>query len=201
MDEIWASDELIEATKDGIEIWRPVLGAEGKYDVSNFGQVRNAKSGVVLVQATVKLGYKIITLLLANRKRRCTTIQFLMAEAFIGPRPGALFEWEAAHEDGSKDNNRLDNIAWKTRKRNNEDRVKHGTTGRRECRVVDGVKNYQCTLCASWKRETEFRVFNRSNSACKRSSACLECGRKKDRERQRQGTIDRGAKPRARRVA
>lgn len=183
--EIWASAELIQSTKDGIEIWHPVLGAEGLYEVSNFGQVRNANTGALLAQMTFDLGYKSVGLYLGGKKRRCATVQFLMAEAFIGPRPGTRYEWESAHHDGSKDNNRLDNIAWKTRKANQADRRRHGTMDVREHRVIDGKKCYRCTICGEWKPETEFKEHNAGRSVCKRSSACVECGRVKGREHKR----------------
>ena len=39
---------------------------------------------------------------------------------------------EAAHDDGSKTNNCPTNLRWATRKENNDDRIKHGTTTRGE---------------------------------------------------------------------
>lgn len=191
--EIWALPELIQATKEGIEIWRSVLGADGKYDVSNFGQVRNTKHGFCLIQGSIKSGYKVVGLYLGDGKRRCATVQFLMAEAFIGPRPGTQYEWEAAHHDGTKANNRLDNIAWKTRKANQNDRRRHGTMPSRETKIVNGVKNYRCTACETWKPEPEFRELNIDTSTCKRQSTCLECSKARDREYRRKVRQKRAA--------
>jgi hypothetical protein len=48
----------------------------------------------------------------------------LVLEAFVGPCPEGM---ECRHKDGNPGNNRLDNLAWGTRKENHADSVEHGT--------------------------------------------------------------------------
>ena len=49
---------------------------------------------------------------------------------FKGPPPDP--KMEACHNDGNKDNNRLSNLRWDTKKNNKADMVKHGTAQRGE---------------------------------------------------------------------
>jgi hypothetical protein len=48
----------------------------------------------------------------------------LVLESFVGPRPPGH---EVGHEDGSRDNNSLGNLAWVTRAENQRQRRDHGT--------------------------------------------------------------------------
>lgn len=48
----------------------------------------------------------------------------LVLEAFVGPCPEGM---ECCHWDGVRDNNRLNNLRWDTRKNNAKDRDRHGT--------------------------------------------------------------------------
>jgi hypothetical protein len=50
-------------------------------------------------------------------------------EAFVGPAPSRRHE--AAHKDGRKENNRLDNLEWKLKEHNEADKKLHGTAPRR----------------------------------------------------------------------
>lgn len=119
------------------EIWKPVVGYEGFYEVSNLGRVRglprwvNSKNGSFALKAGKVLshhfhsaGYPQIRL---SREGRAKTVcvHRLVCEAFNGPPPSA--EHEAAHIDGSRDNNAPDNLCWKTAAGNAADRKVHGT--------------------------------------------------------------------------
>ncbi len=48
----------------------------------------------------------------------------LVLEAFVGPCPEGM---ECRHLDGDRTNNRLENLAWGTRKENTADSMRHGT--------------------------------------------------------------------------
>jgi NUMOD4 motif/HNH endonuclease len=186
--EIWAAPELIQATKDGIVVWRPIANSDGRYEVSNFGRLRSwnvngdrfgqrREEPLILALNTNRQVYRVHTLHIGG-KRPCATVQFFMAEAFIGPRPGSEYEWEAAHHDGIRHNNRLDNIAWKTRKAQGADRARHGTYRYREARLIDGQKYYRCTGCKDWKPATGFgriTAKNAKNSQCKIQPECRKC--------------------------
>ncbi len=67
-------------------------------------------------------GYWQVTLC-GNGRRVCRHVHPLILRAFVGPpAPGH----ECRHLDGSRTNNRLDNLAWGTRLENNQDKIAHG---------------------------------------------------------------------------
>jgi hypothetical protein len=114
------------------ETWRPVLGFEGAYEVSDHGRVRSldrrdtsgrSRRGRVLSAALRRDGHLCVRLYLANRGRTFD-VHVLVAAAFIGPR-GA--NEETRHLDGDPINNRRENLAYGTKSENNRDRVAHGT--------------------------------------------------------------------------
>jgi hypothetical protein len=98
------------------------------YWVTSHGRVFSTKQ---LFQANVKelkqtpspCGYPMVTLF-SDGKRIQRTVHSLVLECFVGPRPDGM---EACHNDGTKDNNRLENLRWDTRSANQMDRHKHGT--------------------------------------------------------------------------
>lgn len=119
------------------EVWRPVVGHEGFYEVSNFGQVRSLDGkrphpngdltirGKVLRQATHKTGgYKVVNLF-----ARVRTVHELVLTAFVGPRPQGML---CRHLNGIPSDNRLENLMWGTPQENADDAVRHGTTPRGE---------------------------------------------------------------------
>lgn len=125
------------------EIWKPVVGFEGFYEVSNFGSVRSVdrlseyrKYGKVLTRRLfgramkIKVsdnGYCGVTLKATSDgigDRYCL-VHRLVLEAFVGPCPTGQ---QVRHfPDRSKQNNRLDNLSWGTPKENQADRVVHGS--------------------------------------------------------------------------
>lgn len=107
------------------EIWKPIKGYEGLYEVSNLGEVRGVykkipyrdgfrnRQGKKLKQNNMK-GYAQVKLQNKNQ-RKLYLVHRLVAEAFI-PNPDNLPE--VNHIDGNKQNNRVDNLEWCTRKEN-----------------------------------------------------------------------------------
>lgn len=117
------------------ESWRPVVGYEGIYEVSDQGRVRSVDRvsrfkrtvrkvpGVVLKPLNHPNGYRRVALW-KDGIYRSAFIHTLVLEAFAGPRPK---DAEAAHNDGSKDNNTISNLRWASRSENQRDRELHGT--------------------------------------------------------------------------
>lgn len=119
--------------------WRPVPGFEGRYEVSNEGQVasvpfrqryvlRNGKEGFrttkrrVLAQQLINSGYSIVHLHL-NNQRTAATVHRIVAKVFVfGYFEGA----DVNHKDAVKTNNRAENLEWVTRTRNHIHAVYHG---------------------------------------------------------------------------
>lgn len=90
--------------------WRPILGYEGLYEVSNTGEIRNAKGDIK--KASLKKGastnYKEISLW-KNGKNRRFLVHRLVAIAFI-PNPNNYPIINHKDEDGT--NNAVDNLEW-----------------------------------------------------------------------------------------
>ena len=126
------------------EEWRPIVGYEGLYEVSNTGQVRSldmyvkskSKSyrlhkGKVLSPGKDTDGYLKVCLS-CNGKNKMFFVHRLAAQAFI-PNPDNLPEIN--HKDENPGNNSVDNLEWCDRSYNN-------TYGTRQDKVRDtNIKN------------------------------------------------------------
>lgn len=117
------------------EEWRDVAGWEGLYQVSNLGRVRRiarfrkvsdglfepCETNLVSIFRDRRSGYPQARL--SNGKAKTCLVHRLVCEAFHGPPP---FEGaHVAHWDGTRDNNRSDNLRWATPLENAEDRRRH----------------------------------------------------------------------------
>lgn len=106
------------------EEWRPVVGWERHYRVSNLGRVYSLHQfGRLTIGMEVAGGYRVIKLRSEGRKAH-KAIHCLVLEAFVGPRPGP--NYQGCHNDGNPSNSRLDNLRWDTVAANQADRKKHG---------------------------------------------------------------------------
>lgn len=143
-------------------VWIPVYGFEDCYEVSNMGEVKN-KAGMILKPASNR-GYKHIALS-KNKVPKTVYIHRAVLESFCGPPP---FEGaEACHNNGIKDDNRLTNLRWGSRKENSEDRARHGTehfgTGRvisklTENDVIDMRNRYRNKTASTYSLAKEYNL-------------------------------------------
>jgi hypothetical protein len=107
------------------EVWQPIKGYEGLYEVSDQGRVRSLRSGRVLSNRPSKhLGYVLYTLQWRGQVKACYG-HTLVLEAFVGPRPEG--DYQACHSNGDRADNRLVNVRWGTRADNRRDSEAHGT--------------------------------------------------------------------------
>ena len=99
------------------EIWKPVVGYEGLYEVSNLGRVKSLKYGKerILRPATDSNGYHQVNLC-KDGKVKMYLVHRLVAQAFI-PNPHNLPIIN--HKDERVDNNRVENLEWCTAEYNN----------------------------------------------------------------------------------
>lgn len=118
-----------------IEIWKDIPGYEGKYQVSNTGEIRSLKFGKIkiLKQYTDKCGYNVLTLS-ENGKRKNHFVHRLVAMTFI-PNPNNLPQ--VNHKDENKANNCVDNLEWCSRKYN----MNYGTRNERASERMCGENN------------------------------------------------------------
>ena len=105
------------------EVWRPISGYEGLYEVSNLGRVKSLPRmrkgrGVGLHRTGGRIlscnglageGYPIVQL--SNVSLRQFFVHRLVADTFIPKIHGKEY---INHKDGDKTNNRVDNLEWCT---------------------------------------------------------------------------------------
>lgn len=115
------------------EVWKPIEGYEGLYEVSNFGRIKSLRRDVAIpnqrlgtvgyrtyperIKPCVKnrYGYYQVTLS-KEAKSRTFRVHRLVALAFI-PNPDN--KPYINHIDGNKKNNRIENLEWCTASENN----------------------------------------------------------------------------------
>ena len=88
------------------ELWQPIEGYEGVYEVSNQGKVRRSRDGKTLKPHTTR-GYLQVTLSLRKVKKK-HYVHRLVAKAFVPGDPSLTVN----HVDGDKSNNSFDNLEW-----------------------------------------------------------------------------------------
>lgn len=146
-----------------VEEWRPVVGYEGLYEVSDWGNVRSLnynKTGKVkeLKKVEDKDGYHLVTL-----KDGLKKVHRLVAEAFI-PNPenkpivGHLLTLPNGLED--KTANEVWNLAWMTYGENSN----YGTLPERMSECLKGEKHYMYGKHVSPEVKTK---LSKNNYKCK----------------------------------
>lgn len=113
------------------EVWKDVPNYIGLYEVSNFGNVRNAKTLKKLSLGKHRQGYLLVTLT-KNSKKKTFLVHRVVANAFI-KNPNALKE--VNHKDEIKSNNNVSNLEWCDRKYNSN----YGTA--KERMIKTKIKN------------------------------------------------------------
>ncbi len=116
------------------EEWRPVLGYEGCYEVSNLGRVRSLprrairRDGTTLpvagrvLKSWLAKGYPAVNMSVDGRWAQ-KLIHIMVCEAWHGPRPPGMM---ARHLDDVPTNISPDNLAWGERKDNAQDALRNG---------------------------------------------------------------------------
>jgi len=129
------------------EIWKPVLGFEGRYEVSSAGRVKSLPkkmrnlygewiSKSRIMKPSIDPCGRLILCLRKDGNRFMFLVSKLVAEAFHGKRPLGM---ECCHNDGNSANNKSSNLRWDTKEKNEADKIIHGTSNR-------GVRNGQAKL-------------------------------------------------------
>lgn len=137
-----------------IEVWKPVVGYERHYEVSDMGRVRRSRGGrgascgriLRLKPPTATCDY-IRVQLCRNDVKRTYGVHVLVAEAFHGRRPRGKLP---NHKDLNKTNNVASNLEWLTRKQNARHALDAGLKGGRP---LPGVQNPRAKLTVIQVRE------------------------------------------------
>ncbi len=123
-----------------MELWKPILGYEGLYEISNLGRVKslprwhnNRFSGYIDKGRFLKprfdsYGYQMV-MLCKDKKQKNYLIHKLVANAFIDNPNGYD---SINHKDENKTNNCVENLEWCTRYYNNN----YGTRNKRMSETI-----------------------------------------------------------------
>lgn len=118
-----------------MEVWKPVAGFEGVYEISNLGNLRSldrlvcyrkdrpAKTkGRIIKGKMDRYGYWSVTISSREKGRLSTTIHRLVAKAFIPLKEGKT---QVNHINGVKTDNRVDNLEWVNNSENQKHSYRH----------------------------------------------------------------------------
>ncbi len=122
------SKEEIEMRKQLTEIWKPINGHKGLYEISNHGLIKSLARNInigqhrvwkkeeAFLKGGISRGYRLV-LLYKNGKRKTFLIHRLVWDHFgNSPRNGRKLQVD--HIDNNKLNNRIDNLQLLTAKEN-----------------------------------------------------------------------------------
>lgn len=110
------------------EYFKPVVGYEGLYEVSNLGRVKSLylkgkrRDKIMSPQANIRYTYLQITLR-KDGVRKKFPVHRLVAKAFIPPIPDKPF---VNHIDCNKQNNNVENLEWCNNQENIQYSFSHG---------------------------------------------------------------------------
>jgi len=120
--------------------WKDIKGFEGRYQVSDDGQVRSliGESPIILKQTISKVGYARVGLFLRDSYQKKKAVHRLVAQAFI---PNPQNKPQVNHKNGVKLDNCVTNLEWNTSSEN----IKHSfATGLNV--FVRGEKHFNAKL-------------------------------------------------------
>lgn len=150
-----------------VETWKPIPGY-AYYEASSLGRIRSIAREVngyshrgcrpVKMKRQAKMmsqnvrgsGYLYVCLCTDGMERK-EQVHKLILLAFKGPCPSGM---QACHRDGNPKNNAASNLRWDTPKRNQADRIGHGTDKRGE---DVGTAKYKTEDVASIKAGARFK--------------------------------------------
>lgn len=116
------------------ETWKPIVGMEGSYEVSDHGRVRSLDrtvrtkrgprrvSGRILVP-TLCRGYPRVCIC-SDGVNRTEYVHRLVMAAFVGPCPAGM---EVCHNNGDPADSRMENLRYGSCSENRFDQQRHGT--------------------------------------------------------------------------
>lgn len=158
------------------EIWKPIKGYEGLYEVSNKGRVKTLDKffdwvddikifhkGRIIKKCNDSDGYEIIGLT-KNKIRKTAKVHRLVAQAFIS---NSKKKPHINHVDNNRKNNNVSNLEWVTPSENsahmkNQKRARNQHFGKINTKMRADIRTYYYKIC---NKAEVARVFKISEGA------------------------------------
>lgn len=134
------------------EIWKPIKGYEGCYEVSNFGRIKSLYSNKVIKPMKKQITGNYISLqigLYKYKQQKTHIVARLVATAFCENKK---YKPCVNHIDFNPENNKSDNLEWVTHKENSEHSQNAGRFIRKVSEYVNGKEVVTYTRVNSKER-------------------------------------------------
>lgn len=174
--------------KDSGEIWRPIAGYEGLYEVSNCGRIKSLRPNTKIKNKDGLMRFKYDTHgyyrvnLTKNKEQRSFLVSRLVAIAFIPNEKGLP---HVGHEDDNRNNNSVANLYWTDAKENNNHNGKMELFQKKHVEKIEQIKNaISCPVRAINENTGEVLEFEsmqeaqRNGFSCSHISQCCNGKRK-----------------------
>lgn len=166
------------------EIWKPIIGYENLYEISNLGNVKslnayNHKKELIMSCPVHHSGYKIV-ILSKNKHRKTFLVHQLVSEAFLNKtifksmpdenkKHIDLSKLEINHIDENKLNNNVLNLEWCTSKYNCNYGNRNSKVGKHSEKTVNQY-DLNGNFIKKWKSisqaSRELKIFNSGIVLC-----------------------------------
>lgn len=150
------------------ERWRPAVGYEGLYEVSDQGRVRSAVTGAIKAQQQSAYGYKWVALY--PRPMRNRKVHRLVALAFLpSPTPE---QTDVCHIDGNTANNHVSNLRWDTHAGNQAEMVRHGRAKNQNSDLTHCLRGHEFDAINTywWKGARQCRPCRAIRTAARKAA-------------------------------
>ena len=167
-------------------LWRPIKGYEGYYEVSNSGEIKSLERTIIVSGRSRKLKEKILKPKINNdgyvhiqfSRNGCYstfTVHRLVAEAFLEIPDDKVF---VNHINGNKLDNNVQNLEWVTRSENMQHAFKLGLCSKRNRRVrildkCSGAK-YNSMKEAATINGIKYHTLKKYLNGSRINKSCLE---------------------------